>query len=145
MIPDGTKFPSKTNAYGRKTRYEIATSTEGGTRSTVHPADQRTRGGVQWAYDTREAAQLRCNQLNEDRARGLINDGVEGRTWVAPPGFYEDQVKALAERGEYRACAIAYEMARAVSIGHTRRDSYERCAKHYRDLDAQRYREAYKS
>jgi hypothetical protein len=144
-IPDGTKFPSKTNAYGKRTRYEIATSTERGTRSVVHPADQRTRGGVQWAYDTREAAQKKCAELNEARALGLIDNGVPGRQWIPAPSFYDTQVQALAERGEYLACAIAYEKARGASIGHTRRQSYEDNAKYYRGIDALRYAEAYKS
>lgn len=125
VIPDGTRFPAKTHAYGRKTRFEIATSTDGGRRSVINSADQRTRGGVQWAYDTREAAQRRCAELNEARARGLVEKGAA----ICPaPYFYEKQVAGLVERGEFIAAAVAYEMARGASIGHTRRQSYEDCA-----------------
>lgn len=140
--PNGTKHPSKTNAYGKRTRYEIATTSDDG-RSYILPSDQRTRGGVQWAYDTREAAQAMCAKLNEARAAKLVK---HNHVVVAPsPHWYESQVAALIEKGEYLAAAIAYERARSASVGHTRRAEYEKCAIHFRELDIQRYNEAYPS
>lgn len=73
-ITDGTAFPAKTHEYGRRTRYEIRRSTDGGKGSTLLPSDQPTKAGNQWAYDTLEKAQAACNNINSAQGGDVAND-----------------------------------------------------------------------
>ena len=71
--PDNLAFPSKTHAYGRKTRYEIRRSAENGKHSVLVPSDQPTKGGKQWAHDSLEAAQNACHFINSQTGGEVAN------------------------------------------------------------------------
>jgi hypothetical protein len=139
-VPDYTAFPSKTNEYGRKTRWEIRRATNNGKSSHALNSDQPTRAGNIWAHETREKAERACAVINRDRAENMLRIAGVDRDTRHPPHYFETHANVFAKAGDLEAAAQCFELARAASIGHSRRQMYEDAAKYLRDLDLKRSR-----
>lgn len=49
------------------------------------------------------------------------------------PAHYEDKARAAQEAGDWHEAAKQWYLARTASVGHNRRDRYERLAKRCED------------
>lgn len=47
---------------------------------------------------------------------------------MKPPSYYEQAAIELLTQGNWEAAAVQFDYARGASVGHTRRDRYERRA-----------------